>query len=1465
MAKKKKTQLKPVARGFATTSIPKKVVQVEEAEPPANEPPTSAGSMGETMPSGEVSSIIQAPAQDTPPQDEFDAEAAEEQSLQNMIEKFQEKIEKEISRAIKAIEVDRRTSKSLTTLQVDPALVDQVLQLQLQEETSEAQRYIDQTEEKAATRLAITYGVLRRLGFTEDWVEECLRATHGVELDEALEWLFVHCPDNELSINEDPDKVLKSQNKRKPRALVLTQEHPAKSVESRSPTPIKLDANAPAFVPSFDNPTFVDQTPYHQSILASVNTSAQSSKPSSPAPEDPNMEYARIKMQLVDLETNKTLRKDQKFDATTLFEEKLRNVKSHYFFDERDAERMYRSKRDEANLQFLQAKLRGSIKLSQPKSPKLKSISLIATPSSQPESQSDVFDQEDDESSGGLLEILDSIPSETQGFEGTTIRVKDMSFPKQSVGKLPKVILMEYISKIDRYAAVTFDILSGASRAKRAGVRVLWEGRKVDEWKMEDIACHDESQAEQYVATVALHALSFPTTEGFAAGSMISPVGNTFFRLFPPVFRNLWDELEVNRRLREDCVNREVWAKMRNIVEKKIDVTRSASEMLLKSALGVKDAYHTRTLLRNFEASPEQLISDFRSRQMRPAYQEMLNHRNSLPIAKYREEIITTLGNSQILVLCGETGCGKSTQVPAFILEDQLSRGRSCKIYCTEPRRISAVSLAQRVSRELGDPPGAVGTLGSLVGYSIRLESNTTKNTRLTYVTNGIALRMLEGGSGRGGQGTAFDEITHIIIDEVHERSIESDFLLVVLKSLLPQRPDLRIILMSATVDADKISNFFGGCPVLHVPGRTFPVDILYLEDAIQCTGWSICEDSPYAKRRRDKFCQSKSRTDWDEPTFIDEDEDEAHVECEVLVKSPIMLEKRYSLQTERTVELLDERVIPYDLIIQLLEHLCFEDKSVCSYSSAVLIFMPGLAEIRRLGDLLSEHPSFGDESWFRVYPLHSTLSSDNQNAVFDTPPAGVRKIVIATNIAETGITIPDITCVIDSGKQREMMFDEKRQLSRLVETFVAKSNAAQRRGRAGRVQNGVCFHLFTKQRHDTLLAEHPLPEMMRLSLSDLALRIKTMKVKIGTSIEDVLCRALDPPTPINVQRAIAALVEVRALTPAEDITPMGRLLSKLPTDVHLGKFLLTAVVFRCLDPALTIAASLNSKSPFVTPLGLEEEADRAKNAFRIDNSDFLTIHNAFASWRRASANPGFVRKFCRKNFLSHENLSQIEELRQQFLSYLADSSFVDVDRGFVRELSRVRFGRNKNRFVTVPPELDSNSGNLAIINAALLSGLYPKLLCVEPTSGLQMRTLSNNQTAFFHPSSVNFRRKPKDLAANYLAYFTLMHSKKLYAWETGPMDDLAILLLCGECDFKLISDMAIVDRKIKYRLTPRANVAMKILRNQLSSISGQKFRGKPMTKSQVQWHELAMAALGKMKLDAEVDSSANVKLVIRS
>lgn len=1432
MVKKKKTQLKPVVRGFATTSMPKKSDVAESA------PSTSDCS--------QVSECPECPPSSTEPdttQNEPDVRVNVQPQVQNLLDKYQDKVEKDISRTIKAIEADRRYSRTFLSVSVHPTLVDQVFRLYQEEEAHEVRKYFDEPVEKVVARAALTYGVLRGLGFAEDKVEQCLRAIQGVDLDQACEWLYIHCSDVEL---ENALSQAKTGD--------LSRTPPDVQVPCVAAPDVrfcqafaKSDAGAAAFSPSPKNMPLDKQPANSAPTNASIDLDTSALACNSPEPEDPNVAYARTKMQIVNIRRN-----GQNMSMVAHLEDKLREAKAHYFFDERDAESLYQAELKKTDSQILQDKLRGFPPSRGSKAPTGAVAHGTPTKVLEPDCQPDFFD-DDNGSSGGLLELLEAIPAEIQDTQGNTIRIKDMSFPKHGSSRLPMSALMEYVLKVDRCATVEFNIISGLSRAKRAGVRVLWPGKGMNEWKMEDVACLDELQAQQYIATVALHALMFPKIEGFAFGSQTAgPVGSTSYRFFPPAFRNLWDDLEAIRKDAIDSINRNFWTKLHSIAEQKVP-RDLPSESGPKVGVDNRSTRSGPPIPQDFDVDTDKLIADFKARQMRPAYQEMLGHRKSLPIAKFRQQIIETLERSQILVLCGETGCGKSTQVPAFILEDHLGRGKQCKIYCTEPRRISAVSLAQRVSRELGDPPGVVGTPNSLVGYAIRLENHTTRNTRLAYVTTGIALKMLEGGASGLARGTDFDEITHIIIDEVHERGIESDFLLMILKSLAQLKPELRIILMSATLDADKFSNYFGGCPVLHVPGRTFPVDVFFIEDAVERTGWSISEDSPYTKQLHNIPHKSRARTDYEEATTLitgDEDDDEKTMVIERGTATSTGLEKSYSARTVATLELFDERSIPYELIILLLEHLCFEDEAIRAYSSAVLIFMPGLAEIRRLSELLSQHALFRNEESFRIYPLHSTISTDDQHAVFDLLPCGVSKIVIATNIAETGITIPDVTCVIDSGRHREMMFDEKRQMSRLVDNFIARSNAAQRRGRAGRLQRGLCFHLFTRLRHDKLLPERPLPEIMRLSLSDIALRIKTLKVNLGDSIESVLCGALDPPTPTNIRRAISALVEVKALTLMEDITPMGRLLGALPLDVYLGKFLLIAVVFRCLDPALTIAAALNSRSLFVNPLGLEHEANRAKDSFQLYDSDFFTVHNAFSSWRRACANPGFARKYCRQNFLSYENLLQIEELRQQLFGYLVDSSFIDVDPGVMKELNRARFGRNnsyKPRFMTIPTDLNSNGNSLSIVNAALVAGLFPKLLSTDADTG-QMRTVSNNQAALFHRSSVNFRKQPRELGANHIVYFTLMQSKRVYVRETAPVDDLAILLGCGDCEFKLISDSAIVDRKIRYRLTPKANVTIKILRRQLHNILARRFHGKPLTVFQSRWYELAMAALSGVK-----------------
>lgn len=337
---------------------------------------------------------------------------------------------------------------------------------------------------------------------------------------------------------------------------------------------------------------------------------------------------------------------------------------------------------------------------------------------------------------------------------------------------------------------------------------------------------------------------------------------------------------------------------------------------------------------------------------------------------------------------------GKSTQVPSFILEHQLSNGKPCKIYCTEPRRISAISLARRVSEELGERKNDLGTSRSLIGYAIRLESNTSKETRLVYATTGIVMRMLEGSND-------LREITHIILDEVHERSIDSDFLLIVLKKLMLRRPDLKVVLMSATVDAERFSKYLDGAPVLNVPGRTFPVQVKYLEDAVELTGYTAFDTSG-----QERF------TDLDDLDVAENDLSESDK-----VKSTKEL-RGYSGKTRATISQIDEYRIEFELVLQLIMKVA-ADENLINFSKAILIFLPGIGEIRQLNDMISGHPFFSS-NWY-VYPLHSTIASEDQEAAFLVPPPGIRKIVLATNIAETGITIPDVTCVIDTGKHREM------------------------------------------------------------------------------------------------------------------------------------------------------------------------------------------------------------------------------------------------------------------------------------------------------------------------------------------------------------------------------------------------------------------------------------------------------------
>lgn len=844
---------------------------------------------------------------------------------------------------------------------------------------------------------------------------------------------------------------------------------------------------------------------------------------------------------------------------------------------------------------------------------------------------------------------------------------------------------------------------------------------------MQCIATPDKKQSEAYIATWALFHI-------FGTSSKEEKVG---MRL-PPVWRELWAELADGRKNALDAEDRNVVRELRSLV-------RQRQDQELEDGVILQSAFRGRGSARNgndvshgsqeaslrADGGQEQYRRIWSQKASSQAYRAMLESRMQLPMWQARQQVMDTVDREQVVIICGETGCGKSTQVPSFLLEHQLSQGKPCKIFCTEPRRISAISLARRVSDELGEGRGDLGTPRSLVGYSIRLESNTSKETRLVYATTGVVLRMLEGSND-------LQEVTHVILDEVHERSIDSDFLLVVLKKLMLRRKDLKVVLMSATVDAERFSEYFGGAPVITVPGRTFPVQVRYLEDAVELTGCS-----PIQTPRE---------------TIVDLDDDlETESEGPSSTSTSNGTLAQYSAKTRNTLAQFDEYRIDFDLIVQLIEKIA-SDPTYTPYSKAILVFLPGIAEIRSLNDLLSGHPSFSKD-WL-IYLLHSSIATEDQEAAFLMPPPGMRKLVLATNIAETGITIPDVTCVIDTGKHREMRFDERRQLSRLLDAFISRANAKQRRGRAGRVQEGLCFHLFTRHRHDILMNDQQTPEMLRLSLQDLAIRVKTCKIG---GIEETLGEALDPPSAKNIRRAVDALIDVRALTSAEELTPLGLQLARLPLDVFLGKLVLLGCVFKCLDAAITIAAILSSKSPFSAPFGQRAQADLARKAFRRGDSDLLTVYNAYLAWKRVcqstSASGGSEFQFCRKNFLSQQTLSNIEELKGQLLVSVADSGFLSLIDEERRALNRMRYSshsRKRQHFFEVPQRVNLHSENDAITTAVIAWSFYPKLLVRDSPGSRSLRNVGNNQSISLHPSSVNQGHNE----LKWLSYYHIMQAK---------------------------------------------------------------------------------------------------------
>ncbi|XP_008802398.1 DExH-box ATP-dependent RNA helicase DExH1 isoform X2 [Phoenix dactylifera] len=713
------------------------------------------------------------------------------------------------------------------------------------------------------------------------------------------------------------------------------------------------------------------------------------------------------------------------------------------------------------------------------------------------------------------------------------------------------------------------------------------------------------------------------------------------------------------------------------------------------------------------------------SRKATPSARAMQSFREKLPAFKVKDEFLKAIADNQVLVVSGETGCGKTTQLPQFILEEEIERlrGAECNIICTQPRRISAISVAARIASERGE------NLGETVGYQIRLEAKRSAQTRLLFCTTGVLLRRLVQEPYLGG-------VSHLLVDEIHERGMNEDFLIIILRDLLPRRPDLRLILMSATINAELFSTYFGNAPIIHIPGLTYPVAEAFLEDVLEKTRYKIkSEFDNFQANSRRRRRQPSTKNDPLTEMFEDVDIDAQY--------------KNYSISTRQSLETWDGVQLDLGLVEATIEYICRHEKD-----GAILVFLTGWDEISKLLDKIKGNSFLGNSSKFLVLPLHGSMPTVNQREIFDRPPSNMRKIVLATNIAESSITIDDVVYVIDCGKAKETSYDALNKLACLLPSWISKASAHQRRGRAGRVQPGVCYRLYPKVIHDAM-PQYQLPEILRTPLQELCLNIKSLQLG---AVATFLAKALQPPDPLSVKNALELLKTIGALDEMEELTPLGRHLCTLPLDPNIGKMLLIGSVFQCLDPALTIAAALAHRDPFVLPMNRKEEADAAKRSFAGDScSDHIALLKAFGAWKDAKCS-GRERAFCWENFLSPMTLQMMEDMRNQFLDLLSDIGFVNKARGV----------KTYNQY----------GDDLEMVCAVLCAGLYPNVIQCKRRG---------KRTAFYskevgkvdiHPSSVNAGVHLFPLP--YMVYSEKVKTTGIYIRDSTNISDYALLLFGG-------------------------------------------------------------------------------------
>uniref|UniRef100_A0A7S1QZZ8 RNA helicase n=1 Tax=Neobodo designis TaxID=312471 RepID=A0A7S1QZZ8_NEODS len=753
--------------------------------------------------------------------------------------------------------------------------------------------------------------------------------------------------------------------------------------------------------------------------------------------------------------------------------------------------------------------------------------------------------------------------------------------------------------------------------------------------------------------------------------------------------------------------------------------------------------------------------------------QSYVGRRESLAIHAHKDHILDSVRSNRVTILCGTTGCGKTTQLPQYILDEftQEGRGGECQIVVTQPRRLNAVSIATRIAAE------RLETVGDTVGYTIRLESRP--GTSINFCTSGVLLRLLQ-------SRPDLDGISHLIVDEIHERDINSDFLLILVKDLVIKRPDLRVVLMSATLQSQKFSEFFGGVPIINVQGFSHPVTELFLEDMQE-----IASNVNFS-------------TKWLKP---DADGLVVHRESG---ESPSGL-----LEAPGDID--------FDAVAFTICHAVNSDRQ----SGSVLVFLPGWDEIQRTKDILmaSEHAAA-----LHILPLHSSVSTEEQAECFAPPPENKVKVILATNIAESGVTIDDVSTVVDVGRAKEKSFVVQRgrtvvgrndvsTMSRLLTVLASRANSIQRRGRAGRTRPGQVIRLIPKQQFDELY-EFQIPEIHRTHLDALCLQILSLNLGCPSQF---LQRAIDPPTTESVSSAMRRLYELGAVDEQGEITLLGRRLSMLPVAPHVAKMVLLGTGLGCLDSVLTLASCFDT-DPFSSNREIRDVVKLSREEISGGSqSDHITALNAYNTWANARMTkpPDEMDRWANDAALSVVGLQQISKYKMQYRDILSQLGFISRRDGDVLRAvassdmtargqhASVVFSKSvaTSKFPTElffdTTEASRCSTDIGLVKAVLCAGFFPNVAIFR-----DRRRFRNKMENVLHPqsSSVGATLSDEDVANPFFVYEEMLKSdSRVMVRGMTNVSFWAIVLLGTssktQIQFRDDLNLAIIDDWIVFRV----------------------------------------------------------------